>query len=59
MRPSYYDFLNNCKSLLIGLPFSKLFLLLSILNAAARLIFLSSHYTEASTLHKSLSLAEL
>ncbi|KAG9486590.1 hypothetical protein GDO78_006781, partial [Eleutherodactylus coqui] len=42
--------LDYCNSLLIGLPCARLYPLQSILNAAARLIFLSSRYSDASAL---------
>ncbi|CAJ0954887.1 unnamed protein product [Ranitomeya imitator] len=46
--------MDYCNSLLIGLPLSKLSPLQSILNAAARVIFLSSRFTDASILCQSL-----
>ncbi|CAJ0919951.1 unnamed protein product [Ranitomeya imitator] len=46
--------LDYCNSLLIGLPLTKLSPLQSVLNAAARIIFLTNRYTDASTLCQSL-----
>lgn len=46
--------LNHWNSLLISPPFSKLSPIQSVLNAAARPIFLSNRYTDASTLCHSL-----
>ncbi|CAJ0964178.1 unnamed protein product, partial [Ranitomeya imitator] len=46
--------LDYCNSLLIGLPLAKLSPLQSVLNAAARIIFLTNRYTNASTLCQSL-----
>ncbi|CAJ0935637.1 unnamed protein product [Ranitomeya imitator] len=46
--------LDYCNSLLIGLPLAKLSPLQSVLNAAARIIFLTNRYTDASTLCQSL-----
>ncbi|CAJ0965208.1 unnamed protein product [Ranitomeya imitator] len=46
--------LDYCNSLLIGLPLTKLSPLQSVMNAAARIIFLTNRYTDASTLCQSL-----
>ncbi|XP_073416510.1 uncharacterized protein [Dendrobates tinctorius] len=46
--------LDYCNSLLIGFPLTKLSPLQSVLNAAARIIFLTNRYTDASTLCQSL-----
>ncbi|CAJ0964426.1 unnamed protein product [Ranitomeya imitator] len=43
-----------CNYLLFGLPLTKLSPLQSVLNAAARIIFLTNRYTDASTLCQSL-----
>ncbi|CAJ0967721.1 unnamed protein product [Ranitomeya imitator] len=49
-----HSHLDYCNSLLIGLPLTKLSPLQSVLNAAARIIFLTNRYTNASTLCQSL-----
>ncbi|XP_073513419.1 uncharacterized protein [Phyllobates terribilis] len=46
--------LDYCNALLIGLPLTKLSPLQSVLNAAARIIFLANRYSDASSLCQSL-----